>query len=280
MPKLNMQKVSYFLDGLILAFAALVFLAWFTGTPILYSKTSPVMSPFTAFSLMLMAGSRLAEKLFDTWSKPMTLALLGIVACGNFSSLWIQLSIPQLFLQSLSTVVPTSAMTSVGLIIFCFYEIIVIIRKTPDSALILDDILLHLALFPGGLSFLGHVLNVPTYMSSSVDPRVGIGYLEMAFMGTYAVVAVVSNPNLFLWRFLVHSIVNRVTFTLLFINQYIAPIMIGLWLRDPSQANSGYGIEFYVMMAGVLATLIFLVINALCKKCAQISTTTTSLADQ
>ncbi|MCB0421964.1 MAG: hypothetical protein KDD61_13285 [Bdellovibrionales bacterium] len=263
-----LAKVSKGLDSFIFIGSFVVFISWFTSNGFLYSPSSPVMSPFTAFSLLLMSGSRLAEKVFDTWSKPMTLALLGIVACGNFSSMWIQWNIPELFFHSLNGVVPTSSFTSIGLILFCFYEILVIVRKTPDSAIIVDDILLHLALFPGGLSFLGHVLQVPAYMSSAHDPRVGIGYLEMTFMGAFAVGAVISNPNLFLWRFLGHSTINRLTFTILFINQYVAPILIG-WLLQSPTGPIPYGIEFFVMLAGVLATLIFLVINALCKRCLE-----------
>ena len=136
-----------------------------------------------------MALSRLASQRLSTWSTPMTLALLGIVSCGNLSSLWIQLASPELFLNTMPGVVPTSVMTSIGLVTFCFYEILIIVRKTPDTAFILDDILLHLALFPGGLSLLGHILNVQTYMGSNLDPRVGIGYMEMVFMGAYATAA-------------------------------------------------------------------------------------------
>ena len=211
---------------------------------------------------MLMAASRFAEKVVETWSKPMTLAILGIVACGNISSIAMLMAVPRLFLQAMPGVVPTSIMTSIGLVLFCFYEILVIIRPTPKSAFIMDDVLLHLALFPGGLSLLGHVLDIPTYKSSFVDPRAGIGPMEMLFMGTYAVVAVISNQHLFLWRFLVESFRNRVTFVLLFLNQYIAPIIVGLWVVDVAQSPRTPGIEFFVMLAGVLATLIFLFIQA------------------
>ena len=89
-----------------------------------------------------MAGSRLSSKLFDTWSKPMSLALLGIVACGNLSSIWVQALVPELFLNSLPNVVPTSIMTSIGIMTFCFYDILILFRKTPQTAFILDDILL------------------------------------------------------------------------------------------------------------------------------------------
>ena len=264
--KLNSEKletISKYVDGAIILGGGFVFCYSFIGPGLFYSETKPVMSMFTVFSLVLMAISRLATKQLSTWSKPMTLALLGVVACGNFSSLWIQLASPELFLNTMPNIVPTSVMTSVGLITFCFYEILVAVRKTPSSAFILDDILLHFALFPGGLSLLGHVLGVQAYMGSGTDPRVGIGYLEMLFMGSYAVVAVISNPNLFLWKFLARSSFNRIIFALLFINQYVAPVLVGISFRSPGMSTMDYGIEYYVMLAGVLATLIFLVINAL-----------------
>ncbi|MGH1468782.1 MAG: hypothetical protein ACRBBP_07885 [Bdellovibrionales bacterium] len=257
------KEYSKLLDGAIFLFSGLAFGLWFLGVSVFSFDGMPELSIFTIFSLLLMSGSRLADKMLSTWSYPMTLALLGVVACGNLSSLWIQLTIPDLFLNTMPGVVPTSAMTSIGLILFCFYEILVVLRKTPQTAFILDDVLLHLALFPGGLSFLGHFLGVQAYMSSSVDPRAGIGVVEMLIMGVYATGAVISNPNLFLWKFLAKSKFNKVVFLTLFINQYLAPIAVGLAFRPEDWATDRYGLEFYVMLAGVLATLIFLVINAL-----------------
>ena len=104
--------------------------------------------------------------------------------------------------MSFSGVVLTSAMTSLGLVLFCAYDLVIAPRDTPQSPFILDDLLIHLALVPGGLSLLGYLLGNPTYLSVHGDPRVGISPLEMAFMALYAVAAVVSNPRLFLWRFL------------------------------------------------------------------------------
>ncbi len=257
------NQYSKILDGFILLFSGSSFCLWFLGVSLFHVEGSPELSIFTIFSLLLMSGSRLASKMLSTWSYPMTLALLGVVACGNFSSLWIQLTIPDLFLNTMPGVVPTSTMTSVGLILFCFYEILVVLRKTPQTAFILDDVLLHLALFPGGVSFLGHFLGVQAYMSSSVDPRSGIGVVEMLIMGVYATVAVISNPNLFLWKFLDKSKFNRVVFLTLFVNQYLAPIAVGMSFRPSDWPENKFGIEFYVMLAGVLATLIFLVVNAL-----------------
>lgn len=255
------------IDGFIFFASLVTFVSWFFNDGWLQWSHTPGLSPFTSFSLMLMSGARLADQMWETWSKPMTLAILGIVACGNFSSLWIQLLSPELFLKTIPHTVPTSALTSIGLILFCFYEVLVVIRRSPDSAFIVDDILLHLALFPGGLSLLGHVLGVDLYMRSGVDYRVGIGYFEMLLMGSFAVAAVFSNPNLFMWRFLNKSRLNRLTFALLFINQYVAPLLVGILFRSPQLSTRSIGIEFYVMVAGVLATLIFLLINAFCRNC-------------
>ena len=191
----------------------------------------------------------------------MSLAIIGIIACGNCSNLIMILGVPDLFLNAMPGVVPTSAFTSVGLILFCSYEILILLRPTPNSYFIVDDILLHLALFPGGLSLLGHLLNSPTYLSSSVDPRVGIGIFEIFLMGTYAVSAVLENPNLFLWKFLQRSWNNRIIFLTLFINQYVAPVSVALWLFD-SKRPDGFGVEFFVMLAGVMATLVFLILQA------------------
>jgi len=258
----NLVFVSNFLGFAVIAAALIGFCSSFFSNGFFYSELSPVMSPFTYFSLLLMMTTKMAEIHVDTWSKPFTLALLGVVACGNFSSLWIQLAVPELFFNSMSGVVPTSVMTSVGLIIFCFYDILVSVRKTPESAFILDDILLHLALFPGGLSLLGHILGVKAYIGAGIDPRVGIAPVEMLFMGSYALVAVITNPNLFLWKFLSKSLLNKITFGILFLNQYVAPVVVGLSLRSEDMSTYSFGIEFYVMLSGVLATLIFLVVNA------------------
>lgn len=264
--KISLEKSALVADGFITIGGLFTLLYWLTGKGLFYSDTQPVLSPFTSFSLMLMAGSRWAEKVLETWSKPMTLALLGVVACGNISSLWIQIMVPDLFLHSMPNVVPTSNMTSIGLISFCFYQIITVIRKTPYSAFIFDDILLHLALFPGGISLLGHIFHIPSYLGTQIDPRAGIGYLEMAFMGTYAIAAVISNPDLFLWKFLSENIINRLTFFILFVNQYVAPIVVGLIFRPQNPQSHEPGIEFFVILAGVLATLVFLSVHAIFEK--------------
>ncbi|NQZ01183.1 MAG: hypothetical protein HRT45_11010 [Bdellovibrionales bacterium] len=187
----------------------------------------------------------------------MSLAILGIVACGNASSLLMPWLVPSLVLQTMPGLVPTSIFTSLGLILFCLYEVLILVRPTPRSYFILDDILLHLALFPGGLSMMGHLLGTPTYLSSSADPRVGISLLEMAFMGAFAVSAVISNRDLFLWRFLAAHPSNKLVFGLLFANQYVAPTLIGLFFVKVSSPRT-IGPELFVMLAGVLAMLLFL----------------------
>lgn len=260
----NCQKNKYaeVLDWVILITSVVTFLYWFTGKGLFYSETGPVLSPFTSLSLGIMVITRLACRHLTTWSKPMSLALLGLVACGNFTSIGIQMVSPDLFLKTIPELVATSTMTSAGIILFCLYEMLVVLRKTPQTAFILDDILLHLALFPGGLSLLGHLLGVKAYMSSNLDPRVGISLIEMFLMASFAVTAVITNPNLFLWQFLKESTGNRIIFAILFINQYVAAFAFGLIFRSAKLPTTSVGIEFYIMLAGVLATLVFLISQA------------------
>ena len=147
-----------------------------------------------------------------------------------------------------------------GLVLFCAYDLIIVLRETPESAFIMDDLLIHLALVPGGLSLLGYLLGNPTYLSIHADPRVGISPLEMAFMGLYAVAAVVSNPRLFLWQFLAASWSNRLVFGLLFLNQFVAPLVVELSFS--TTGTRGPGIERFVLLAGVLTTMAFLLMQA------------------
>ncbi|SMF57128.1 hypothetical protein [Pseudobacteriovorax antillogorgiicola] len=256
-----LKGIINFLDGIILIGSIATLAAWiFLGQGLLYSETSPVLSPFTSLSLALMSGSRLALKHLQAFPTPLAMAALGLTLGGNLSSIMAQLIVPSLLLDSFPSLVPTSIMTSVGLILFCCYELLVILRDTPRQGFIIDDILLHLALLPGGISLLGHVLDNPVYISSKIDPRSGISILEMAFMASYAVVAALSNKNLFLWRFLRDGSANRVIFAILFVNQYIAPTIVGL-VAAKSQERS-IGIELFVMLAGVFATLSFLAMKA------------------
>jgi hypothetical protein len=129
-----------------------------------------------------------------------------------------------------------------------------------ESAFIVDDVLIHLALVPGGLSLLGYLLSNPTYLSIHADPRVGISPLEMGFMGLYATAAILSNARLFLWQFLASGWANRVVFVLLFANQFVAPLIVGLLLVRPDA--SGPGVELFVMLAGVVTTISFLLLQA------------------
>jgi hypothetical protein len=250
------------LDFAVVLFCAVTLLWWFSGEGLFYSRSSPVLSPFTSFSLLLMAGSRLADRSLETWPKTMTMALMGIVACGNISSIFMHVVAPELFFMTLPHLVPTSIFTSCGIIAFCFYEILVVNRNTPQNVFILDDILIHFALFPGGLSLVGHVLNIPAYISSPIDPRAGISYPEMALMGAYATVAVISNRHLFLWKFLSKGPRNVFIFSILFLNQYIAPIALGMYVHWGKPGPFYPGLELFVMIAGVLSTLVFLLIYA------------------
>ena len=79
-------------------------------------------------------------------------------------------------------------------------------------------------------------------------------------MGCYAVAAVVSNPRLFLWRFLGAGMSNRLVFALLFVNQFVAPLLVALYLSRPG--SQGPGIELFVMLGGVLTTMAFLLMEA------------------
>ncbi len=258
-------KISIGLDALILLASILVTILWLAGYPALYSDSSPVMSAFTSLSLLLMAGSRLARKLLFGWPTALTLALIGLVMGGNVSSMLIHLSMPPELLASFDIVL-TSVMTSVGLTLFCLYELLVALRETPQTGFIFDDILLHLALVPGGLSLLGVMLNNPTYISEGSDPRVGISLLEMGFMGVYATSAVLSNPHLFLWQFLSASWSNRWIFVALFANQFIAPLIVAYLFLGVSANTGGPGLELFVLLAGVIATVSFLTMQAYLKR--------------
>lgn len=234
---------------------------WIIGRPLFYSDQEPVFSAFTALSLLIMSGVRLARTSLYGWPPAISMALLGLVIGGNLSSILMQTTLPINLMASFPSIVLTSVMTSFGLILYCTYEILIIIRETPRSIIIVDDILLHLALVPGGLSLLGHLLNAPLYMSTLSDPRVGIGIPEMLFFGLYAVSAVLSNRHLFLFQFLRESFTNRVLFAILFANQFIAPIIVA-WVFLSEGPVREPGIELFVMLAGVLSTVTFLFLQA------------------
>ena len=247
-------------DVVLAAAASGVILAWFVGRPILYTPAAPVMSPFTAFSLLLMVLVRQARLHLETWPMALSLAMTGLVLGGNVSSIVMLAMMPPGLWATFSGIVVTSTMTSVGLTLFCSYDLVIALRDTPQSAFILDDVLIHLALVPGGLSLLGYLLGNPTYLSVHADPRVGISLLEMAFLALYAASAIVSNPRLFLWRFLAAGWTNRLVFAGLFANQFAAPVLVALVFSTPG--SRGPGVELFVMLAGVVTTLTFLLLQA------------------
>jgi hypothetical protein len=254
------RRLSTAIDAVLAVASVVVMLAWFAGHPIAYTPTAPVMSPFTAFSLLIMVSVRLARLHIESWPETLSLALTGLVLGGNVASIMLLAVMPPELQGSFSGIVLTSAMTSVGLVLFCLYDLVIEVRETPESAFILDDVLIHLALVPGGVSLLGYLLENPTYLSVHADPRVGISLLEMAFMALYAVSAIASNPRLFLWRFLSGGWANRLAFAGLFANQFVAPVVVALLLS--TRGARGVGIEMYVMLAGVVATLSFLLLQA------------------
>jgi hypothetical protein len=256
----SQRQATTAIDAVLAVATCGVILAWVVERPLLYAPAAPVMSPFTAFSLLIMVLVRQARIHFETWPMALSLAMTGLVLGGNVSSIVMLAVMPPELLARLSGIVLTSTMTSIGLVLFCLYDLVIELRDTPDSAFIMDDMLIHLALVPGGLSLLGHLLGNPTYLSVHADPRVGISLLEMAFMALYAASAIVSNPRLYLWRFLAAGWTNRVVFAGLFANQFVAPLVVALRLSTPG--HRGPGVELFVMLAGVVATLSFLLVQA------------------
>lgn len=254
------RRVTTTIDAALILGAGAVILSWVLGYPILYTSSAPVMSPFTAFSLLVLALTRQVRIHADDWPVSLNFAMVGLVLGGNVSSIIMLAMMPPELLRSFSGIVLTSTMTSVGLVLFCLYDFAIVLRETPRSRFLLDDMLLHLALAPGGLSLLGYLLGNPTYLSVHADPRVGISPLEMAFMALYAVAAVVSNPRLFLWSFLASGWSNRLVFAGLFANQFAAPLIVAMLFSG--RGARGPGIELFVMLAGVVATMTFLTLQS------------------
>lgn len=255
----NLEKLAKTLDALIFVGSISVIFFWLIGKPLFYSSNSPVMSIFTALSLFIISGVRLATKYLYLWPFTLSIAFLLTVVGGNLSSMMMLWSASKVFVNTKSPLVMTSSFTSIGLMLFGTYEILVLIRKTPKSVFILDDILIHLALVPGELSLIGHLYNNPTYISMDIDPRVGISILEMCFMGALAASCVLGNPYLFLWEFLKGSLSNKIIFIGLFFNQYITPLLY-LYMFKPE--TKSIGLEVFIMLGGVFATLGFLIIQA------------------
>jgi len=254
------RRVTIAVDAALAVATTFVILAWILGRPVLYSPSSPVMSPFTAFSLLVLVLVRQGRLHDKDWPVALNFAMTGLVLGGNVSSMAMIALMPPDVWVSFSGVVLTSAMTSLGLVLFCLYDLVIVTRETPQSPFLLDDLLLHLALVPGGLSLLGYLLANPTYLSVHGDPRVGISPLEMGFMALYAIAAVVSNPRLFLWGFLAENRTNRLVFAGLFANQFVAPLVVALVFS--SRGAKGPGIELFVMLAGVVTTVAFLLLQA------------------
>ena len=97
-------RFSVILDALLLLGAVFVCIMWIANRPLFYVEDGPVMSIFTAFSLLLMAGARLARKLLFGWPTALTLAVIGLVLGGNVSSMLIHLSMPPELLGSFNIV--------------------------------------------------------------------------------------------------------------------------------------------------------------------------------
>ena len=253
-------RITTALDAALGLASAGVLAGWLAGRPLLYTPAAPVMSAFTAFSLLVMACVRQARLRLATWPMALSLAMTGLVLGGNVSSIVMLSMTPPGLWASFPGLVLTSTMTSAGLVLFCAYDLVIALRETPEQAFLMDDVLVHLALVPGGLSLLGYLLGNPTYLSVHADPRVGISPLEMACLALYATAAIVSNPRLFLWRFLSEGWTNRLVFAGLFANQFAAPLAVALLLPRPGA--KGPGVELFVMLAGVVATLSFLLLQA------------------
>lgn len=254
------RRIVTALDAALALASAGVMTAWLAGRPVLYTPSAPVMSGFTAFSLLVMVAVRQARLRLATWPMALSLAMTGLVLGGNVSSVVMLATTPPELWASFPDLVLTSTMTSVGLVLFCAYDLVIALRETPEQAFLMDDVLIHLALVPGGLSLLGYLIGNPTYLSVHADPRVGISPLEMACLALYAAAAILSNPRLFLWRFLAAGWTNRLVFAGLFANQFAAPLVVALLLSRPGAR--GPGVELFVLLAGVVTTISFLLVQA------------------
>ncbi|GBF50384.1 hypothetical protein LPTSP4_19090 [Leptospira ryugenii] len=259
--KIQKSKLAELIDLVVLVASIVVIFAWAIGKPLFYETNGPVLSIFTGVSIFLIVALRFATRYLHMWPITGNIALLMIVGGGNLSSILMLLSAPQVHISTKSSLVMTSIFTSIGLLLFSVYEILLYLRRTPNRIFILDDLLIHLALVPGALSLIGHLFHNPRYLSMDMDPRVGISLMEMVFMALLATSTVLSNPHLFLWKFLSGGLANQITFTILFINQYIAPIVY-LSILGPTWDVSPYGAELFILLGGVIATLGFLLFQS------------------
>jgi len=136
------RQLTSAIDAALVVATCAVIVAWVVGHPILYTPVAPVMSPFTAFSLLVMVSVRQARIHLETWPMTQSLALTGLVLGGNVSSILLLAIMPPGLQTSFSGIVLTSAMTSVGLVLFCLYDLVIALRDTPESAFIMDDMLI------------------------------------------------------------------------------------------------------------------------------------------
>ena len=81
------RRLTTAIDMIIGVGATVVTVAAVTGQPVLYSASSPVMSPFTALSLLIMVAVRQARVHLETWPMVLTLAMTGLVLGGNVASM-------------------------------------------------------------------------------------------------------------------------------------------------------------------------------------------------
>ncbi|MEM7181963.1 MAG: hypothetical protein AAF518_13685 [Spirochaetota bacterium] len=81
-------------------------------------------------------------------------------------------------------------------------------------------------------------------------------------MACFATATVLGNSNLFLWQFLRESTMNRIIFLGLFSKQFLAPVLFTYIFSNNSQSPQKPGIELFIMIAGVITTLSFLLVQA------------------
>ncbi|MDH5655517.1 MAG: hypothetical protein OEZ34_06385 [Spirochaetia bacterium] len=254
------SQISLILEFIIFSASIAIAASWILGTPLFYSDSGPVISVFTALSLIILVAVRLTGRFLFGWPLPLTLAMLVIVLGGNLTSIIMVSSLPPEFTKAFGLVF-TSAATSTGLIVYCVYELFTKLRKTPQNAFIFDDILLHIAVLPVAMGLLGYVFQKPFYTGNSADPRIGTTFLELSLMALFAVNAVFSNRNLFFWRLLSSGWSNRITFFILIVNQFALPFIVGWYFQGVEELKS-FGLEVYVMLANGIAVISFLMIQA------------------
>lgn len=99
------RRVVTVLDGALVLVTAAVIVSWIVDRPLLYVPAAPVVSPFTAFSLLLLAGERLYRVHLSTWPAPLSLAMIGLVLSGNASSVLMLLTAPPDFMHAFPDIV-------------------------------------------------------------------------------------------------------------------------------------------------------------------------------